>query len=98
MGFVDSNLQVLMKLGAIFAALGLPFVAIGDYNDTPSALASTGWLEAVNGVVVPPVNTDGTCRAGEHRLLEFAVVHESLRPVYVFREGTGVYLGPRIAP
>ena len=69
-------------MGMIIVANGLPFVALGDWNNSPEAIASSGWLHTIDGYVVAPEQP--TCfpsHAKKRSTIDFAVVSNSLTPM-----------------
>ena len=54
LGASGFNLDLLEKVGEWLLAQRRPWLLMGDFNMSPSALASTGWLERVAGVVLAP--------------------------------------------
>ena len=54
----------------------VPFILYGDFNEQPSQLAASGWLEALQATVVSP--GEPTCSMGPWREIDFLVVTASL--------------------
>ena len=50
--FKIKNMAILLALGMLIAANGLPYVIMGDWNNTSQELASIGWLETVDGYII----------------------------------------------
>ena len=76
--FKIKNRAILLALGMLIAANWLPYVFMGDWNNTPQELADTGWLETIDGHIVSP--SDPTCwisMAKAGRVIDYAVRCES---------------------
>ena len=68
-----------MSIVAVARALSLPFVIGGDWQNTPDALARSGFLGCLSGALVLP--RAGTClpyATGEYREVDYFVVSEGL--------------------
>ena len=73
------NADLLEGLARELNGLRLPFIAGGDWNMSPAALAATGFATRLKGIIVAPDAT--TYRSGgAESTLDFFVVSECLRP------------------
>ena len=71
-GGTGVNVAKLAAVQRLIAMLGIPFVAVGDWNMTPEELISTGWPRKISGrLVVPPASS--TCTSGKGRLIDYMV-------------------------
>lgn len=66
----------------IIVANGLPFIAMRDWNSSPEAIASSGWLHIVEAYIVSP--HEPTCfpaHAKQPGTIDYAVVSNSMTPM-----------------
>ena len=76
------NRAILLIMGMLIVQNALPYIAMGDWNNPPEMLASSGWLHTVNGYVVAP--SEPTCYATyakEPTALDYAVMSSWLTPM-----------------
>ena len=80
--FRIKNRAILLAMGMLIVANAMLFVAMGDWNNTPTELASTGWLETVDAYAIEPhTPTCCTAMAREGRVIDYAVVTNRLTPM-----------------
>ncbi len=79
-GLSDGNWQVLLRVGEVLAAHGLPFIVCGDFNLPAEALETSGWLRRVQAKTF--VSKEGTCRSagGKYSHIDYFVVSDGLAP------------------
>ena len=75
------NGQWLKLLHALVRRLGVPFVAAGDWNLSPSELNATQWPQSLQAETVAPENVEFTCTMGQMRIIDFLVVSKVMRPL-----------------
>ena len=73
-GYTGDNVKKLNLIGSFLKSLKDLWVLAGDFNMTPEQLVKTGWLDKVNGVIIPPFNVDHTCTAGQARIIDYLVI------------------------
>ena len=81
-GLSDNNWMILAEIGLYLTSMGLPFIIAADFNLSPQALAESGWLGTVKGVIRAP--TEWTCKVAEHTTgttIDYFVISSSLRPL-----------------
>ena len=74
-GLSIENMEILQQAEKAISHLRGPWVFAGDWNITPQMLVRSGWLKAVGGTVVAPVNP--TCH---NAIYDFFVVSDGLVP------------------
>lgn len=52
--FHGKNTAILLAIGMLITANALLYVVMGIWNNNPQDLASTGWLDTVDGYVIAP--------------------------------------------
>ncbi len=73
------NWHVLTTIAAHVRSHGLPWAMGGDWNCTPEALAHSGWVEKIGGVVVKaPVSHTTTVKGKPGRHIDFYVVDKRI--------------------
>ena len=77
-GLSETNMLLLSSLAAALGRLRGPWILGGDWNMEPTTLASSGWLAAVDGVVI--ASALPTCNASKY---DFFVVSRGLLPAVV---------------
>ena len=80
-GPVGENLRVLAALGSILDNHAGPWLAMGDWNMTPSEFSGSGFVDRFSGRAIPPPGLMSTCTAsgrtrGEGRLLDFTLASQ----------------------
>ena len=70
----DDNLEILAEAAALIKTLEGPWIAAGDFNMSPSTLASTNWPKMVGGTIIAP--TPPTCLSQTY---DYLVVSNGLR-------------------
>ena len=81
-GLNETNVRRLTQLADFIKCLRIPFVIMADWNIEPSELVATGWDRFVQGTVVTPRDVTFTCNQGRGRMLDYAVVANSLVPYF----------------
>ena len=81
-GLNETNVRRLTQLADFIKCLRVPFVIMADWNIEPSELVATGWDRFVQGTVVAPRDVTFTCNQGKGRMLDYAVVANSLVPYF----------------
>ena len=69
---IISQLQLLRRFYKLLALL------MGDWNCTPAELESLDWFQKCGLVILKPAGAASACSAGSKRILDFALVSESL--------------------
>ena len=78
----------------LIVANSLPFIAMMDWNNTPSELADTGWLQTVDEYIISPdTPTCCTNMANAGRIIDYAVISTRLTPMveYIIAHETERY-------
>ena len=75
---VAGNQARLKAISAFILSEKLLFVAVGDWNNTPSELAASPFLAKIGAVALTVGDQTPTCRSG--RCLDFLVVSAPLAP------------------
>ena len=71
----ELNLKLLDDVAFVLRAISGPWILGGDWNCSPSALAATGFLQLVGGVIHAP--TDSTCGGNTY---DYFIVSRALSP------------------
>ena len=84
-GLNETNVRRLTQLADFIKCLRVPFVVMADWNIEPYELVATGWDRFVQGTIVTPRDVTFTCNQGRGRMLDYAVVANSLVPYFSLR-------------
>ena len=66
----------LERLGGYLRSLGEAWCWFADWNVSPQALAATGWLSEVQGMILEPEDVSTTSSAGAGQLYDYLVVSQ----------------------
>jgi len=72
------NYRTMYEISEAVGKLGLPYLIGGDFNKTPSELETSSWKLLENGQLVTPSNVSTTTNTGFGRLIDYAVVTQSV--------------------
>ena len=76
----EFNAAILQQVFQMTASFVGPKIVVGDWNMEPSTLRTSPWLTHLGLKIVVPEDAEATCRSGQRRLLDYAVVSEDLAP------------------
>ena len=67
------NLERLQTLANILIKRGCYFLIYGDFNCTPDQIPEE-WLRRIKAEIITPRGAQGTCRLGQHRMIDYLIV------------------------
>ena len=78
-GLSGVNLQRLHTIVQYLEAMNTLFIIFADWNFTPDEIP-VKLLDRLRDTIIVPSNTEGTCRLGQFRMLDYLVVSRALAP------------------
>ena len=81
-GLGGANFRRLQHMAALISSSKVPFLAIRNWNELPQALVNIKWVQFLHAAVVQPADISYTCRSGQGRILDYAVVSTALIPFF----------------
>ena len=63
-------------LGILLRQLRCCWMLVGDWNQRPEDMASSGFPSFVHGAIISP--SESTCRQGEGSIIDYAIVHRGM--------------------
>ncbi|CAK0907452.1 unnamed protein product, partial [Prorocentrum cordatum] len=79
-GFENENASKMLQLTRVVKSFAVPWVALGDWNNTPEQFANTRWLQAL-GELLLPADSPFTCTSGKGRLIDYGVCSRNFFPL-----------------
>ena len=81
-GFSHDNRIILKQIHVLSKMLGLPFIAIGDFNITFDELKGSEWLRFLQAEVIDP-QVQTTTSASLDRPIDLCLISKSIKEVFV---------------
>ncbi|CAK0844030.1 unnamed protein product, partial [Prorocentrum cordatum] len=75
-----ANVAKMVQLTRVVKSLGVPWVALGDWNNTPTQMQQSPWLKALRGELLIPSDCTVTCSTGKGRLIDYGIASRDFRP------------------
>ncbi|CAK0822829.1 unnamed protein product, partial [Prorocentrum cordatum] len=75
-----ANVAKMAQLTRVVKSLGVPWVALGDWNNTPTQMQQSPWLKALRGELLIPSDCTVTCSTGKGRLIDYGIASRDFHP------------------
>ena len=95
-GVASENCAKLGQIMKLVKEVGLPFLALGDWNVTPAELIDSEWPRIMAAAVFVPGDEDSTCFSTTNRLLDYAVGSREMEQLILEVKRIEKYTGRRI--
>ncbi|CAK0801157.1 unnamed protein product, partial [Prorocentrum cordatum] len=79
-----ANIAKMIQLTRVVRSLGVPWIALGDWNVTPADMQLCPWLKAFRGELLIPNDCAVTCATGKGRLIDYGILSRDFRPFVRF--------------
>jgi hypothetical protein len=79
--FSHANNLILEQLCLLQRLCRMPMVVVGDFNMHANEFESSGWPNRLKMAVLRPSNSQTTLTVGQGRLIDYALVSKTIRPL-----------------